>query len=146
MTRVLVVMSLLFLSFLPAASASPALVSANPGMNSTISVAPADVRLTFDRNVAGSGPYLIAVTGGGQQWAESLIGADDTVLTVPLRPAMPAGDYLVTYELTPSDGVPVKGEYRFSLRGRTSTPWWVWALVGAVVLGAAATAYRLARR
>ncbi|MCR3750100.1 copper resistance CopC family protein [Lentzea californiensis] len=146
MTRVLLVVFLLFLCLTPPASASPSLLTADPGTNSTISVAPRDVRLTFDRTIAGAGPYSIAVTGGGEQWSEPMIGADDTVLTVPLRPAMPAGDYLVSYELTPPDGVQVKGEYRFSLQGRAATPWWVWLVVGATVVGVAATAYRLAHR
>jgi copper resistance protein C len=146
MTRLLLVMSVLFLCSVAPASASPALVNASPATNSTIAVAPQDVRLTFDRTIAGAGPYLISVTGGGQQWSEPMIGADGTVLTVPLRPAMPAGEYLVSYELTPPDGVQVKGEYRFSLRGRAPTPLWVWLLAGAGLAGAAATAYRLARR
>ncbi|SER72678.1 copper resistance CopC family protein [Lentzea albida] len=146
MTRVLLVLSFLLLCLAPPASASPALVNATPAEDSTISVAPQILRLTFDRTIAGAGPYSIAVTGGGRQWTEPMIGADDTVLAVPLRPAMPAGDYLVSYELTPPDGVPLKGEYRFVLRDRASPPWWSWLLIGSAVVAVAATAYRLARR
>ncbi|MFJ8959804.1 copper resistance protein CopC [Lentzea sp. NPDC102401] len=145
--RALAVVAVLFLCVVsPApASVSAALVATSPRADSTLSVAPQYVRLTFDHSIAGGGPYSISVTKGDEVWSEPMIGADDTVMTVPMRPSMPAGEYLVSYQLTPPGGQAVTGQYRFSVSTST-TPVWVWIAVFLVVVGALGTAYRLARR
>jgi methionine-rich copper-binding protein CopC len=145
MMRVLAVMVML-LFFSAPASASPALKDASPRAGSTVSVAPKFVRLTFDRPVAGGGPYSITVSGGGQVWTESRIGVDGGVVTVPLRHSLPSGEYEVSYEVTPPGGVAVAGQYRFELGGSSGTPVWVWVLIGVMTAGAIVTAFRLAGR
>lgn len=142
----LVLAAVLCLFATPPASAAPALRDASPRAESRVSVAPRHVRLTFDRPVAGAGPYSITVTGGGEVWSESMIGVDDTVVTVPLRSMPSSGEYLVSYQVTPPGGGAVTGRYRFFLSKVAPTPAWAWivaALGGAVLLAAA---FRLARR
>ncbi|SMD22027.1 copper resistance CopC family protein [Lentzea albidocapillata] len=145
MIRVLLLATALLLCSVPSASAEPALRDASPHAESRISVAPQRVRLTFDRPVAGAGPYSITVTGGGEVWSEPMIGVDDTVVTVPLRLLPSTGEYLVSYRVTPPDGTVLAGRYRFFLGGSAPTPWWVWMVVTLGGVAMLVVAFRLAR-
>ncbi|OZM72546.1 copper resistance protein CopC [Amycolatopsis antarctica] len=143
------------------ASAHNVLVSSDPAENAALPAAPPVVTLTFDQYVQAGDSNQVAVTGpDGSQWAEGQISVRGNVVTAPVRPLGPAGQYTVGYRILSADGHPVPGEIRFTLTtagngtpapadaaasGGTGTqaseadsgsggvPVWVW-IVGAVLL------------
>lgn len=145
------------------ATATPALahnvlISTDPAKDAAIEVGPPQVTLTFDQYVQDA-ENQVAVTGpGGGQWADSPVRVTNNVVSVPLRPLGPAGEYTIGYRILSADGHPVTGEVKFTLTkagtgtpasvsaakgsgsGRTDTagssggvPIWAW-IAGAVVL------------
>lgn len=147
------------------ASAAPALTDASPKAEAKLGTAPHIVRLTFDQPVAQGGPYEVVVTGpDGQAWTEAMIGVDENVVTVPLRPLGPVGDYVVNYSVTPPRQSAVAGQYRFTLTkpgpaatdeqrrqaeaiagGTASLPVWLWVVLGVALVGAVVAGMRLVR-
>ncbi len=149
------------------ATATPALahnvlISSDPAKGISLPGGPSKITLTFDQYVQNANVNQIAVTGpGGGQWAEGQVEVRDSVVTVPLRPLGPAGEYKIGYRILSADGHAVTGEVPFTLTtagagtpatadaakgtgqaettpatgGETSSgvPIWVW-IAGAVVL------------
>lgn len=149
------------------ATATPALahnvlISSDPAKGASLAAGPAKVTLTFDQYVQNANVNQIAVVGpGGGQWAEGQVEVRDSVVSVPLRPLGPAGEYKIGYRILSADGHAVTGEVPFTLtaagtgtpasadaakgtgqattapatggEGSTGVPIWVW-IAGAVVL------------
>ncbi|MFE6609818.1 copper resistance protein CopC [Amycolatopsis sp. NPDC057786] len=150
------------------ATATPALahnvlISSDPAKGASIAAGPAKITLTFDQYVQNANVNQIAVIGpGGGQWAEGQVEVRDSVVTVPLRPLGPAGEYKIGYRILSADGHAVTGEVPFTLtaagtgtpasadaarsnagqaettpatggEGTSGVPIWVW-IAGAVVL------------
>lgn len=126
----------------PPASAAGALVSSSPAEGALVSKAPGSVRLTFDRPVRG-GANNVTVTGpDGQQWQDGVMGVDENVMEIVLRPKGPAGDYAVDYTVSLGEPAPLTGRFTFTLAGTPGdTGWQTWAwLAGIVALIAAVAA------
>lgn len=111
------------------AMASPALahnvlISTDPAKGASIEAGPAKITLTFDQFVQNADVNQIAVTGpGGGQWAEGQAKVDGSVVSVPLRPLGPAGEYKIGYRILSADGHAVTGESTFTLaKAGTGTP------------------------
>ncbi|WP_370945932.1 copper resistance protein CopC [Amycolatopsis sp. cg5] len=111
------------------AMASPALahnvlISTDPAKGSSVDAGPAKITLTFDQFVQNADVNQIAVTGpGGGQWAEGQVKVDGSVVSVPLRPLGPAGEYKIGYRILSADGHAVTGESTFTLaKAGTGTP------------------------
>jgi methionine-rich copper-binding protein CopC len=149
------------------ATATPALahnvlISSDPAKGASLATGPAKVTLTFDQYVQNANVNQIAVIGpGGGQWAEGQVEVRDSVVSVPLRPLGPAGEYKIGYRILSADGHAVTGEVPFTLtaagtgtpatadaargnagdtntpatggQGSSGVPIWVW-IAGAVVL------------
>jgi methionine-rich copper-binding protein CopC len=149
------------------ATATPALahnvlISSDPAKGASLAAGPAKITLTFDQYVQNANVNQIAVIGpGGGQWAEGQVEVRDSVVSVPLRPLGPAGEYKIGYRILSADGHAVTGEVPFSLtvagigqpaaadaakgtgqatttpatggETRSGVPIWVW-IAGAVVL------------
>lgn len=176
MKRLLVVAGVAVLALLGAATPAAAhnvLISSDPADGARLDTAPPVVTLTFDQPVQDDGVNEIAVTGpSGGQWAEGAVEVDRTVVTRPLRPLGPAGEYVIGFRVLSADGHPVSDEIRFTLtqpgegtevppttgttttrldqaerpEDQTGVPVWVWIVGGVVLLGAGITvALRMGR-
>jgi methionine-rich copper-binding protein CopC len=100
------------------------LISTNPAKDSSLATGPDKVTLTFDQYVQNADVNQVAVTGpGGGQWAEGPVQVTDNVVSAPLRPLGPAGEYTIGYRVLSADGHSVTGEVKFTLtQAGTGTP------------------------
>ncbi|NIJ14456.1 hypothetical protein FHU38_004857 [Saccharomonospora amisosensis] len=98
------------------AAAHNALVSSDPADGDRLDTAPAVVTLTFDQPVQDADVNQLAVTGpDGEQWATGEVRVARNVVTAPLRPLGPAGEYIIGFRILSADGHPVSEEIRFTL-------------------------------
>lgn len=103
------------------ATATPALahnvlVSSDPTEGAQLDVGPQQITLTFDQYVQAGDSNQLAVTGpDGGRWTDGAIDVKGSVVTAPVRPLGPAGQYTVGYRILSADGHPVSGEIRFSV-------------------------------
>lgn len=122
MRRVLTALALAGAALL--ASAAPAfahnvLVGSDPPAGASVAVGPQEVRLTYDAPVQyGSTTSFntVTVTGpNGTRWETGSVTVQGNVVTAPIRPLGPAGEYTVGYRILSADGHPVSGTVRFTL-------------------------------
>jgi methionine-rich copper-binding protein CopC len=151
------------------AAATPAfahaeLTSSNPAKDASVAQAPSRIQLTFNETVS---PESITVTGPqGAQWTVGQIAVEGPVVTAPVIPAGPAGQYTITYRVLSDDGASVTGTVAFTLTSPATAsappssgqaapgssgdskglPAWLWVLAIAVLLGAGAVIGRRVRR
>ncbi|WP_106179442.1 copper resistance CopC family protein [Prauserella shujinwangii] len=98
------------------ASAHNVLISSDPAEGDRLATAPRQVTLTFDQEVQDAGTNEVAVTGPeGGRWAEGPVRVDRNVVTAPLRPLGPAGEYVIGFRILSADGHSVSDEIRFTL-------------------------------
>jgi methionine-rich copper-binding protein CopC len=102
------------------------LVSSDPLAGSSIDAGPAVVSLTFDQPVNG-GPGLNAISvtspDGGHWEGVGEPTVKDNVVSLPLRPLGPAGEYTVSYRILSADGHPVADSLKFTLaKAGTGSP------------------------
>ncbi|MFD9733845.1 copper resistance protein CopC [Umezawaea sp. NPDC059074] len=102
------------------------LVSSDPLAGSSIEAGPSSIALTFDQPVNG-GPGLNAIsvtsTDGGHWETPGEPTIKDNVVSLPLRPLGPAGEYTVSYRILSADGHPVADSLKFTLtKAGTGTP------------------------
>lgn len=113
---VLWVAALTLLGIAGQAAAHNALVSSDPADGDRLDTAPAAVTLTFDQPVQDADVNQVAVTGpDGEQWATGEVRVDRNVVTTPLRPLRPEGEYVIGFRILSADGHPVSEEIRFTL-------------------------------
>jgi methionine-rich copper-binding protein CopC len=102
------------------------LVSSDPLAGSSIDAGPAVISLTFDQPVNG-GPGLNAISvtspDGGHWEGVGEPTVKDNVVSMPLRPLGPAGEYTVSYRILSADGHPVADSLKFTLaKAGTGSP------------------------
>ncbi|HEX6346338.1 copper resistance CopC family protein [Umezawaea sp.] len=102
------------------------LISSDPLAGSSVEAGPATVSLTFDQPVNG-GPGLNAISvtspDGGHWEGVGEPTVKDNVVSLPLRPLGPAGEYTVSYRILSADGHPVADSLKFTLtKAGTGTP------------------------
>lgn len=98
------------------ASAHAGLVSSDPAEGARLDTAPSAVTLTFSEPIQNAGVNQVAVTGpDGGQWVDGPVQIKSNVVTAPLRPLGPAGEYVIGYRVLSADGHPVSEELRFTL-------------------------------
>lgn len=101
-----------------AANASTAhneLLGSEPLDGAQLEAGPARVTLTWDLP-AQRGFSTVIVTGpDGNQWQAGPATEDGTVVSAPVRPLGPAGEYTAAYRVISADGHPVRGAVRFTL-------------------------------
>ncbi|PXY31760.1 copper resistance CopC family protein [Prauserella muralis] len=119
MRRLLLVAGVAVLALFGAAapaSAHNVLISSDPAEGARLAESPQSVTLTFDQPVQDAGVNQVAVTGpDGGQWAGGGIEVNRNVVTAPLRPLGPAGEYVIGFRILSADGHPVSEEIRFTL-------------------------------
>lgn len=105
------------------AAAHNSLIASDPPDGASLASGPARVSLTFDLPVQ-PGFTTVTVTGpDGNQWQEGTPTEDGAVVSVPVRPLGPIGEYLIGYQVLGSDSHTVQGAVRFVLTAPgTGTP------------------------
>lgn len=119
MRRALVVAGIAVLALFGAAGPAAAhntLISSDPAEGAQLESAPSTITLTFDQAVQEGDVNEVAVTGpDGGQYAEGTVRVERNVVTAPVRPLGPAGEYVIGYRILSADGHPVSEEIRFTL-------------------------------
>ena len=100
------------------AGAAPALahavvVGTDPADGSRLDQAPARVTVTFSESVSVEAGFLKVVDGGGGQVSEGEPTATGPDVSVPLRPGLGDGSYLVSYRIVSPDSHPIGGAFSF---------------------------------
>jgi copper resistance protein C len=96
------------------------LTGSNPAKGASLATAPKQVQLTFNETVS---PKSVTVTGPqNATWTVGQISVEGPVVTVPVTPVGPAGDYTITYTVLSDDGDDVTGTVPFTLTGPASVP------------------------
>ena len=98
------------------AAAHAVLLTSSPVAGSRLDAAPTDVALTFSEPVT---PVALDVTGPEGQPATP-DGADSfdgtaAVVEVPLRPNLPDGVYVVSWQVVSADSHPLRGAFEFAI-------------------------------
>ncbi|MDQ3761477.1 MAG: copper resistance protein CopC [Actinomycetota bacterium] len=109
------VVGLALLGSSSAAAAHNVLIGSDPPEGAKLATGPARVVLTFDLPVQ-PGFSTVTVTGpDGNQWQAGVATEDGAVVSAPVRPLGPAGQYIIAYQVLSADGHPVRGAVRFTL-------------------------------
>lgn len=95
------------------AAAHAALVSTEPGESARLETAPTEVTLTFSEEMTLGAGYARVLTADGERVDTDDASVDGAVVTIPLRPDLADGGYLVTYRIVSDDSHPVQGAYSF---------------------------------
>jgi copper resistance protein C len=97
------------------AAAHNELIGSDPPDGATVATSPVRVSLTFDLPVR-SGFSTVTVTGpDGSQWQAGSPAEAGAVVSAPVRPLGPTGQYTIAYQVLSADGHPVRGAVRFTL-------------------------------
>lgn len=108
----------LLLGWTPA-FAHAALVSTDPGDESTVAALPEQATATFSENI-GTPAYLIVTAPDGKNVTSGDATALDRTVSVPLKDSDIRGTYTLTYRVVSADGHPIKGSQTFTVEeGRT---------------------------
>jgi copper resistance protein C len=150
------------------AAAHNELIGSDPPDGATVATSPARVSLTFDLPVR-PGFSTVTVTGpDGSQWQAGSPAESGAVVSAPVHPLGPAGQYTIAYQVLSADGHPVRGAVRFTLTAPDpgaaaaplpaeqsgiatsstsgSTPVWPWlAGVGVLLVAGVVVALRVGR-
>ncbi|MFI7676320.1 copper resistance protein CopC [Actinophytocola sp. NPDC049390] len=117
MSAVVLLAALTMLGVPSPAWAHTQLIGSSPAEGASLPVAPQQLQLTFNEPLQ-AGFSTITVTGSdSSQWTLGQPALNNTVLTVPVRQAGPAGQYTIGYRVLSADGHPVSGTVRFTLTG-----------------------------
>ena len=104
------------------AAAHNALVSTAPSDGATLAHTPSKVVLTFDQPALALGTAIVVTSASGQQVQAGAPSLVDNVVTQPLQPGAPAGEYTVVWRVTSVDGHPISGRLTFDASaGSTET-------------------------
>jgi methionine-rich copper-binding protein CopC len=129
------------------------LVGSDPKDGTSMDTGPSTVTLTFDLPIQLGDFDVITVTGpNSTRWEAGKAKVDSNVISAPVRPLGPAGQYTIGYRILSADGQPVSGAVKFTLTragtgtptadagqpaaaGDGSLPVWPWIVGGVVLLG-----------
>ncbi len=97
------------------AAAHTELISSDPAEGSSTAESPVRIALTFSEPVQAGFTTVTVVGPDGTQWQAGPPTQDGAVVTVPVRPLGPVGEYTVGYRVLSPDGHPVQGLVQFTL-------------------------------
>ncbi len=97
------------------AFAHAGLISSDPRDGASVATGPQLVDLTFSEAVQGGFSDVTVIGPGGRQWQAAEPSEDGPVVSVPVRPLGPAGEYTVGYRVLSTDSHPVQGSISFTL-------------------------------
>lgn len=118
MRRFLVSLALAGVALLSSAGTAVAhnvLIGSDPTDGAQVATGPARVSLTFNLPVQ-RGFSTVTMTGpDGNQWQTGPPAEAGAVVSAPVGPLGPAGQYTIAYLVLSADGHPVRGAVRFTL-------------------------------
>jgi methionine-rich copper-binding protein CopC len=97
------------------ASAHNVLISSDPADGAVLSSAPTSVALTFDQPIQNFDPVLVVTGPNGNLFTDGAPRITGNVISAPLGPAGPAGQYRAAYRIVSADGHPVTGQITYTL-------------------------------
>ncbi|HEV7726510.1 MAG TPA: copper resistance CopC family protein [Modestobacter sp.] len=95
------------------AAAHATVVTTTPADGARLTAAPAEVTVEFDEDVSLGAGYARVLGQDGRRVDAGAPAVRDKLLTVPLRDALPAGSYVVTWRVVSADSHPVSGAWSF---------------------------------
>jgi copper transport protein len=117
--RVFAVLALLGAwAVLAISGATPALahatfVGSDPAESSRLQAVPSKVTVTFSEDVTLGGGYLKVVDGKSNIVSAGTAKVDGHKVSVPMKPGLGDGSYIVSYRVTSADSHPIGGAYAF---------------------------------
>lgn len=93
--------------------AHAARIASDPAENAELALSPATVSATFNESMQSRFAAMTVIGPDGDQWSEADVTVDGAVISVPVRPGGPAGDYTVNYRATSADGHVVTGSWSY---------------------------------
>jgi copper resistance protein C len=99
----------------PSASAHAARVACDPAEGAKLARGPAQVSGTFNEPLQTAFAAMTVVGPDGNLWSTGDPRVDGAVISEPVRPLGPVGQYTVNYRVTSADGHPVTGSWWFEL-------------------------------
>ncbi|MCE7001506.1 copper resistance protein CopC [Kibdelosporangium philippinense] len=122
MSAALLLSATALLSTAAPALAHTSLKSSDPQKNSSINTVPSQIQLTFSEPVQVE-PGAVSVAGpGGEQWTVGQVTVDKAVVTAPVTPIGPAGQYTINWRVISGDGHPLTGKVPFTLTVPAAAP------------------------
>ncbi|MQA15675.1 MAG: copper resistance protein CopC [Pseudonocardiaceae bacterium] len=118
MRRIALLLALIGIGLLAGAgpaSAHAALIGSDPPEGASLASGPQRVSLTFSQSVQTGFSEVTVVGPNGEQWQAGEPVDDGAVVSVPVRPLGPAGEYTIGYRVLSADSHPVQGSVRFTL-------------------------------
>lgn len=104
------------------ALAHTSLKSSNPAKGAALAAPPRQLELTFSEPVQVE-PGAVTVGGpDGTQWTVGQVTVSGPVVTAPVTPTGPAGEYVINYRVISADGDPVHGKVPFTLTAAVPAP------------------------
>ncbi|MDQ3989339.1 MAG: copper resistance protein CopC [Actinomycetota bacterium] len=97
------------------ASAHTELIGSDPVDGSRTAAGPSRIALTFSEAVQTGFTTVTVIGPDGAPWQAGPPIQDGAVVTVPVRPLGPVGEYTVGYRVLSVDSHPVQGAVRFTL-------------------------------
>jgi copper resistance protein C len=127
------------------ALAHTSLKSSNPAKGASLPSAPPQITLTFSEPVQVEAGAITVAGPDGTQWTVGPADVTGAVVTAPVTPAGPAGQYTINYRVISADGDPVRGTVPFALTvavpvATSTTPPPTTSSRAAITLDATATA------
>lgn len=104
------------------ASAHDQLIGSTPAAGSTVTIAPAEVRLSFIDEVKELGLTVLVTDQAGSPVTAGAPGVNGTEVVVPLDPIAASGRYRVAYRVGSADGHPISGTFSFTVRLPSDSP------------------------
>ncbi|GAA4137963.1 copper resistance CopC family protein [Actinomadura keratinilytica] len=98
----------------PPASAHDALKEAKPASGDTVEP-PSEIVLTYTNTVRL--PQVVVTDDKGTAVQSGAPEASDNKVTQALNGTLPDGEYTVAWRVVSSDGHPIKGSYKFTVKG-----------------------------
>jgi copper resistance protein C len=108
-------------------SATPALAhtelrGSDPAAGAALAGPPQQVQLTFTEAVTLPDNPVTVTGPDGSRWTVGTANVAGAVVTVPVRPVGPAGDYVIDYRVVAGDGDEVTGTVGFTLTAAVALP------------------------
>lgn len=105
----------MFLVASPPASAHDQLLSTDPADGDTLDSMPAQIALTFSGEPLTTGAEVVLTGDDGKAVPLEGITVDGAVLTAPLPPSLPGGEYRTAWHIVSGDGHPLEGAFSFTV-------------------------------
>jgi methionine-rich copper-binding protein CopC len=99
------------------ALAHNSLVDSTPMDKATVQTGPASIQLTFDQPVQDGKAYntIAVLDTKDNHWESGPATVSGNVVTAPVRPLGPAGEYSIGWKVLSADGHSVQGSLKFTL-------------------------------